>query len=79
VAKTGNDTTGNGTQALPYLTISKALLAATDGAKIRVSPGTYQENVSMGKINVSLIGENPGTTIVKNPAANNSTSAFAIS
>jgi len=45
VAKTGNDTTGNGTKALPYLTIVKAYTVAADGKTIYVKSGAYTETV----------------------------------
>ena len=43
VAKTGDDTNGDGTFASPYLTIQKAINVASSGDKIYVLPGTYSE------------------------------------
>ncbi len=43
VAKTGDDTNGDGTFASPYLTIQKGIDVANDGQKIYVLPGTYKE------------------------------------
>lgn len=37
----GNDTTGNGTQASPYKTITQALRAAEGNTVIMLAPGTY--------------------------------------
>ncbi|MFL2002002.1 DUF1565 domain-containing protein [Microbacterium sp. A1-JK] len=54
VRKTGNDTTGNGTDATPYLTINKALIAAVAGDEILVGAGTYAESSSAGYLSVSL-------------------------
>lgn len=48
VAKTGNDSTGDGSYALPYLTIAKASAIANSNSairEIRVFPGTYSEIV----------------------------------
>lgn len=46
VSTAGNDTTGNGTQALPYKTIGKALsvaaASAATGIHIRISAGRYE-------------------------------------
>ena len=41
VATTGNDTTGNGSKAAPYLTIGKALSVAVAGDGILLATGTY--------------------------------------
>jgi hypothetical protein len=48
VAKTGNDTTGDGSQAAPWLTIGKALTAITaaGGKSIGLGAGTYAEDLS---------------------------------
>jgi hypothetical protein len=43
VAKTGNNTTGNGSSASPYKTIQKAIDVASSGDKIYVLPGIYKE------------------------------------
>ena len=44
VAKTGNDTTGSGSEALPFLTIQKAsYIALTDGDRVIVHAGRYTE------------------------------------
>jgi len=45
VTKTGNDTTGDGTSSLPYLTISKALTVTTDNDTINIGEGTWAENI----------------------------------
>lgn len=49
VKKTGNDTTGNGTDATPYLTINKAYSVAINGDEILVGAGTYQEYLRLEK------------------------------
>lgn len=45
VAKTGNDTTGDGSYAAPWLTLGHAasILAGTTGTAVVVWPGTYSE------------------------------------
>ena len=53
VAKTGSDTTGDGSEAKPFLTIQKALNSLLrlllDRVIIRVHEGTYDENVLVTK------------------------------
>lgn len=44
VATTGNDTTGTGSQAAPYLTLTKAMTVAVAGDGILLGNGTYAEN-----------------------------------
>ena len=46
-----------------YPTIQAAINAASAGDTIQVSAGTYNENVVVNKT-VSLIGENPSTTVI---------------
>jgi hypothetical protein len=48
VRKTGDDTTGDGSTALPWLTVSKAVTTVSIGGghTINVGAGTYQENTS---------------------------------
>jgi len=46
-----------------YSTISAAVAAATDHSTIRVAPGTYAEQVQIGKP-LSLIGDNQNNTII---------------
>jgi hypothetical protein len=43
VATTGSDTTGNGSSALPFKTITNAVNRAVAGDLILVGPGTYQD------------------------------------
>lgn len=50
VSKTGNDSSGAGSSAAPYLTISKALTAATaDNVIIEVGGGDYRETLTIAK------------------------------
>lgn len=49
VAKTGNNTTGDGTFANPYLTIQKGINEADFGGKVYVLPGTYEEQILITK------------------------------
>jgi len=56
----GNDTTGTGTQALPYATIGKALSVAVDGERCTIlvlgKNSSYDEQLIMDKSHVALIG-----------------------
>ncbi|MEW5800566.1 MAG: right-handed parallel beta-helix repeat-containing protein [bacterium] len=52
----GNDTTGNGSPATPYKTISGGLKLAVSGQTIRVRPGVYEETIIMKK-GVSVVSE----------------------
>ena len=49
VAKTGDDTNGDGSFSSPYLTINHAIDQASEGDKIYVLPGTYAETVDIDK------------------------------
>lgn len=67
VSKDGNDSTGNGSLEKPYLTISQALIAAnneTDNVPviITISPGQYNENLTIIKPNIGLKGSIVGST-----------------
>lgn len=62
VAKTGNDSTGDGSQEKPYLTISAAMAAITDATPtkryvVRIAAGAYTEASVSIKANVFLVGE----------------------
>lgn len=48
VRKTGNDTTGNGSDATPWLTVAKAIASMTLAAShtVKIGPGVYQESYS---------------------------------
>jgi hypothetical protein len=52
----GNDITGNGTLLSPYRTVGAAISAASTqgGDQIVIHPGTYIENVTMGKFNTTI-------------------------
>lgn len=52
----GNDITGNGTLLNPYRTVGAAITAASTqgGDQIVIHPGTYIENVTMGKFNTTI-------------------------
>ena len=49
VAKTGNNSTGDGSFSSPYLTITYAIDQALSGSKIYVLPGTYNETINVTK------------------------------
>ena len=76
VSPDGSNTSGSGSHHLPYKTIGYALHKLPDnGGTISVSAGTYEENIDLaeydpndiaeGYNNVSIIGENKNTTIIK--------------
>jgi len=46
VGKNGNDSTGDGSANLPYLTISQAITVASSGTTIFIWPGTYAESIT---------------------------------
>lgn len=52
----GNDITGNGTLLSPYRTVAAAITAASSqgGDQIVLHPGTYIENVTLGKPNTTV-------------------------
>lgn len=56
VATTGNDSTGNGSKATPYKTLTKAMTVAIAGDGILLANGTYAENT--GGNNVWAISKN---------------------
>ena len=63
VAVTGNDTTGAGTLANPYLTVAKAITVAVAGDTVRVGPGIYPQTATITmKRGVSLRGAGAGHT-----------------
>jgi hypothetical protein len=47
VAKTGSDTSGNGSAAKPWLTIQKAASSVTPGEVVTIGPGVYDERVTI--------------------------------
>lgn len=54
VGKNGNDGTADGSENLPYLTISAAITAASSGTTIYVWPGTYAESITF-KAGVNIV------------------------
>ena len=65
VSKDGNDTTGTGSLATPFLTINKAVSVAGNGSWILVGPGTYAESVlySGKTLGIKALGGPLATTI----------------
>lgn len=55
VSKTGNDSTGTGSQGNPYLTIGKANTVATTSDMIRIRGGTYQEQNTWNQSGTALV------------------------
>lgn len=46
VSKSGNDSTGDGSANLPYLTVGKAIAVATAGTTVLIYPGSYTESIT---------------------------------
>jgi hypothetical protein len=66
VTTTGNDTTGEGTLAKPYLTLGRAVTEADgDPCTFRVGRGTFPVTVAGWSENQVIIGEGWGATIVE--------------
>lgn len=67
ISTTGNDSTGNGSQASPWKTLAKATASVTNsGDKIHVNAGTYTETQQLNlAVGVSIEGDSKETTIVK--------------
>lgn len=69
----GNDTTGNGSSASPYATLSKAVTMAAAGDVIYMDSGTYLTNsITFGK-NLTVIGAGTSKTIL---SGNNTENIF---
>ena len=65
ISPTGNDATGNGSQANAWKTLSKATSTVTSGV-IHVLSGTYTESGTLNlKAGVSIEGDGKTTTIIK--------------
>lgn len=64
VATTGNDTTGDGSAALPYLTIQKAATVATTGQTVAIRGGTYRETITPTNNGVRFIAYPTETVII---------------
>lgn len=59
VSKTGNDTTGNGSKATPWLTVNKAALNMSDNDTIYVKTGSYSEDYA----GLGILLRKPGSYI----------------
>lgn len=72
VSTTGNDTTGKGTSAAPYRTITKALSTIPKNLNgntviLNIAEGTYSEDVTISNYTAGLIVlEGPGTVAMPN-------------
>jgi hypothetical protein len=64
ISTSGSDITGDGTQGNPYLTIQKGIDSSSQGDKIYVESGTYDEDIEL-KAGISLQGEGQDTTIIQ--------------
>jgi parallel beta-helix repeat protein len=65
VSPTGSDTTGNGSLAAPFATISHGVAAAPVGAAVIVAPGTYNEMVNITQqLTLESQSSQPSNTII---------------
>lgn len=74
VSKSGNDTTGNGGQHKPFLTLTKAFSMITDASPskryvVRVSAGNYTEAAVALPANVFVIGEQKEAVRITGPVS----------
>lgn len=72
----GNNTTGDGSMANPYKTITKALglsAALVMNKTIYVERGAYTENLTVSKTGITLVGENPANTVIVNSGTSSNT------
>ena len=65
VSASGSDTTGTGSLASPYATISHAVSSAAAGTTIVIEPGTYNEMVNISKrLTLESASSQPSDTVV---------------
>ncbi|MGB0386413.1 MAG: choice-of-anchor Q domain-containing protein, partial [Ardenticatenaceae bacterium] len=65
VAKSGSDTTGDGSATNPFLTIQHAIDVSTDSYTVLVHPGTYVENINFNGKNITVKStDGPDSTII---------------
>jgi len=67
VSTAGNDATGDGTSALPYATIDRAVQDFTSGDQIRILDGTYTpaDTLSFVGMDGSIFAENPNEVTIQ--------------
>ena len=67
VAKTGNDSTGTGSQQNPYFTIERALQEFVNGSQIRILNGTYTpaDTIVINGLEGSIFSETPGGAVIQ--------------
>ena len=63
-AASGSDTTGHGTEAKPFKTITRAIEYAGNGDAIQVAQGTYAENINYNGKNIAITGDGMWSTII---------------
>ena len=70
VGTTSCSNSGSGSQITPYCTIQKGVNSVANGGTVRISAGTYSEQVSIpsGKNNITLRGAG-NNTIIKAPSS----------
>lgn len=70
VAKTGSNSSGNGSISNPYQTISYALDSSSGGDTIIIKGGTYDEAVRIRNANITLQAYSNETVIISTPINN---------
>jgi len=63
VSVSGSDVSGDGSFGLPFVTIQHTVDAASDGDSVRVLPGTYTEQVNIGK-SLYILGSGAEVTTI---------------
>jgi hypothetical protein len=70
VRKTGDDITGDGTTALPWLTIPKAVTALAAGDTLKIGSGTYASNSGSGYLSLANLAYASTVTIESESGSN---------
>ena len=64
VSPTGNDVTGDGSQANPLKTISAGIMAVYPNGTLHITAGTYNEHNLIINTNMNIIGDSAASTII---------------
>ncbi len=75
----GSDTTGVGSPAAPFRTITAALKKVKSCETIYIDAGTYPETVVIDTNNIALIGKDSNATVINPPGPNNQSLAYGVS
>lgn len=78
VSESGDDINGNGSSNSPYGTIQKGVAEASSGDIVRVSAGTYNENIAL-KSNIKIIGAGADVTTIQGLGTTNVVDGASVS